>query len=103
MSAPDPVETQRGFLVYGGGPFPTSYGHELRVQESSSAEGPHVWIFIGESGTTKSMDPHLSLEEAIDLRDRLNQFISMTTARWGRKYVTAARRALARRRMEGEA
>lgn len=102
MNAPDPVETQRGFLIYGGGSFPTSYGHELRVQESSSANGPHVWIFIGESGTTKSMDPHLSLEEAIDLRDRLNQFISMTTARWGRKYVTGARRELARKRKEGE-
>lgn len=102
MSTPDPVETQRGFLIYGGGPVQTSYGHEIRVQESSAAEGPHVWLFIGESTTVQAMDPHLSLVEAIEIRDRLDQFISMTAGRWGRKYVTAARREVARRRLGKE-
>jgi len=102
LSAPDPVETQRGFLIYGGDAVETSYGHSVRVQESSSAEGPHVWLFVGESPTVKAMDPHLSLAEAIEIRDRLDQFISMTAARWGRKYVTAARREVARRRLGKE-
>lgn len=75
----------RGFLVYGGTAVNTSYGHTVRVQESSSAEGPHVWLFIGESSLPRmsAMDPHLSLADAIEIRDRLTQFIESVPERWG--------------------
>lgn len=39
---PPQEHTERGFGVYIK--MPTSYGDTVEVQESSSAEGPHVWL-----------------------------------------------------------
>lgn len=84
----------RGFLTYAGGPIRTSYGHEVRVQESSSAEGPHVWLFIGDSPTTSSHHPHLDLEQAVALRAALDQFIEGVPERWsdGQSLLDGAKR-----------
>lgn len=84
MPIPDPVETNdRGFLTYAGGPIATDYGHTITVRESSAAEGPHVWLFIGESERTEKGSPHLSLAQALMLRAALDQFIDGVPERWG--------------------
>ena len=77
----------RGFLEYGGAPIVTDRGQELRVQESSSAAGPHVWIFHDFE------EPHLSLVNAIELRERLDQFIRTVPVRWidGERMLRSAR------------
>lgn len=93
---PDAIPaSDRGFLLYGGSSVQTSRGHVVRVQESSSAEGPHVWLFTDPDG-----DPHLSLADAIEIRDRLTQFIDSVEERWGegRRYMEEARRMIAERR-----
>jgi len=80
----DPVPANdRGFLTYGGREIPTDYGHTVRVQESSSAEGPKVWLFISDSPTTEGHNPHLNLEQAIALHAALGQFIEGVPERWG--------------------
>lgn len=105
----------RGFLVYGGSPVDTSYGHVIRVQESSAASGPHVWLFI-EGGpeprppgvglrpdrTEPSVAPHLSLAQAIEIRDRLTQFIDEVPERWtrGKSLLKKAHEEVDRRRAE---
>lgn len=83
MSVSEPTPSNdRGFLTYAGGPIETSYGHTIRVQESSSASGPHVWLFIGDSPQVPGHDPHLNLEQAIALRAALDQFIQAVPERW---------------------
>lgn len=72
----------RGFLTYAGGPIRTDYGHEITVQESSAADGPHVWLFISDSPQVSGHDPHLTLEQAIAVRAALDQFIEGTAKRW---------------------
>lgn len=79
----EPVSTPRGFLTYGGGPLPSDYGHTITVRESSAAEGPHVWLFIDATEATSTQgDPHLTLAQAIALRERLSQFIDGVPERW---------------------
>lgn len=81
VGEPSP-SNDRGFLAYAGGPIETSYGHTIRVQESSAASGPHVWLFIGDSPQVPSHDPHLDLEQAVALRAALDQFIDGVPERW---------------------
>lgn len=91
----EPVASNdRGFLAYAGGPIETSYGHTIRAQESSAASGPHVWLFVGDSPTTASHDPHLDLEQAIALRAALDQFIEGVPERWenGQELLDEAKR-----------
>ncbi|MDJ0368767.1 hypothetical protein QMK19_03505 [Streptomyces sp. H10-C2] len=93
ISDPAPV-SDRGFLIYGGQPIPTSYGHTVRVQESSAAEGPHVWLFIDDSPVSDRNSPHLSLEQAIAVHAALGQFIDGVAERWedGAERVAEAKR-----------
>jgi hypothetical protein len=69
--------TPRGFGIYTQ--FRDSCGSEVRVQESSSAEGPHIWIFcknedpMWNKGTEPS--PHLTVAQARRVRDALDRFI----------------------------
>lgn len=108
----------RGFLAYAGGPIETSYGHTIRVQESSAASGPHVWLFIEQPGQTeqarppmllaggqlhqlpplppKQPAPHLNLEQAIALRAALDQFIDGVPERWtdGQAMLDEAKRVV---------
>lgn len=94
--------SDRGFLLYGGSAVVTSYGRpvEVRVQESSAASGPHVWLFIGEAGDRVPFDPHLTLADAIEIRDRLTQFIDEIPEHWtrGKKLLASAQEEVARRR-----
>lgn len=98
ISEPRP-SNDRGFLLYAGGPIATSYGHEILVQESSAAEGPHVWLFIKPPSHKSSRDPHLSLEQAVHLRAALDQFIEGVPGRWD---DGAERLAEAKRNVLGE-
>lgn len=79
---PEPTPNQRGFLTYGGPYIDTAYGHEIRVQESSAADAPHVWLFISESDQMEGYNPHLTLAQALHLREALNQFIDNVPRRW---------------------
>lgn len=90
----------RGFLTYGGSHVVTASGHPVRVQESSAASGPHCWLFIGEAPGMDSRSPHLSLADAIELRDRLTQFIDEVPSRWtrGKKFLKEAHKEVIRRR-----
>ena len=63
--------TERGFRLYGE--LMDSYGNDIRVQESSAANGPHVWIFIDAGG---DLCPHLNVAQAIEVRDALSLFIA---------------------------
>jgi len=81
VGTPKP-SSDRGFLAYAGGPIPTEYGHTIRVQESSAASGPHVWLFIGYSPRVDTCDPHLNLDQALALRAALDQFIEGVPDRW---------------------
>ncbi|WP_331764824.1 hypothetical protein [Streptomyces sp. NBC_01238] len=81
MTEPTP-SNDRGFLTYMGGPIKTSYGHTVRVQESSAASGPHVWLFISDSTQVPEHNPHLNLEQAIALRAALDQFIQGVPEQW---------------------
>jgi hypothetical protein len=95
ISDPKPAN-DRGFLSYAGGPIETDYGHTIRVQESSAASGPHVWLFVSDSKQVPGHDPHLSLEQAVMLRTALDQFIEGVADRWdgGAEMVTEAKRAV---------
>lgn len=81
MTEPTP-SNDRGFLAYAGGPIPTTYGHTIRVQESSAASGPHVWLFISDSPLVEGHNPHLDLGQALALRAALDQFIESVPERW---------------------
>lgn len=87
----EPTPNGRGFLTYGGGEIPTSYGHTIRVQESSAASGPHVWLFISGSSRVPGHDPHLSLADALRVHAALGQFIDGVPERWQHGDITLAR------------
>lgn len=94
--------TPRGFAVYAE--FTDSYGSVIRVQESSSAEGAHAWIFAEYPDATAHLtleecrklmeagfvleelaakiepSPHLNVAQARQLRDALNVFIAEAEA-----------------------
>ena len=80
------TETNRGFHIYGDDVL-TSYGHEVSVYESSSAEGPHVWLAVQRQEShgipACAAAAHLSLEQAVAIRDRLTAFIDEVPQRWG--------------------
>jgi hypothetical protein len=64
--------TERGFMIYAE--FTDTYGSSVRVQESSAASEPKVWIFCDKRGDEPA-SPHLSVEQARLVRDALNEFI----------------------------
>lgn len=61
MSDPDRKTTGRGFGIYDE--FTDTYGSQVKIQESSSAEGPRVWIFASHA----QVDQYLSQGERDDL------------------------------------
>jgi hypothetical protein len=76
---------ERGF--HGYAEFTDSYGGTVRVQESSAAMGPHCWVWsegggIPASGGTNDGSAHLNVEQAIQLRDALDEFIREAATRW---------------------
>lgn len=93
LVGPPIAYNDRGFYDYGGGPIATTYGHTVTVRESSSAEGPHVWILVNAEKALNDTDPHLSLAQAIAVRTALDQFISSVPERWtdGERHLAEAR------------
>lgn len=76
-NADEPAEyTQRGFAIYGH--ITDSRGNTICVQESSAADDSYVWLFLQPRDGEKNEDqvePHLSVEDATELRDALNRFL----------------------------
>lgn len=81
LAEPKDLGSGRGLWVYGGSEIVTRDGGNLRVQDSSSAMGPHLRFYFT-PGRNGSPQPHLSLKDVIELRDRLNQFIEKVPERW---------------------
>lgn len=70
----DRTRTERGFVIYDE--IDTSYGHTVRVQESSAAMAPHCWLFVDDSPRSPgTYSPHLTVEQAVRVRDALTAFI----------------------------
>jgi len=84
--------TERGFAIYGE--TTDSYGHGVTVQESSAATDRFVWIFVKNPPHLPECEEHrpafdakrnpracscpqahLSVEQAIQVRDALDAFI----------------------------
>jgi hypothetical protein len=70
--------TDRGFKHLE--PIKTSYGHTVRVYESSSAMRPCLWMKVDSTGSTcgdivTELRVHMTLEQAEDLRDSLDYLI----------------------------
>lgn len=76
--------SERGFISYDE--LTDSYGAQIRIAESSAASGPHCWLWT-EGGSVKGNNgsAHLSLEQAIQVRDALTAFIDEVPERWGSK------------------
>jgi hypothetical protein len=69
-------KTNRGFRIYCD--FADSYGNQVRVQESSSAEKYCAWIFC-HKGPSSNMDepsPHLTISQAKRVIRALEKFIA---------------------------
>jgi hypothetical protein len=64
--------TERGFDIYAR--ITDTYGTEIRVQESSSAEEPRVWLFV--SGENSA---HLNREQVERLIAALNVWMERET------------------------
>jgi len=77
------TETEREFHTYDE-PFNDDHGKILTVRESSSAEGPHVWLCIEPPKQHPTLfSPHLSVKQATALRDRLNAWLEEVPKYWG--------------------
>lgn len=88
MPVPDQTTiptSERGFQEYTE--FVSVYGDTVRAYESSSAMAPHVWVNIATNDPHPTHEPgkaiaHLNVEQAIQLRDALDTFISCIPERW---------------------
>jgi hypothetical protein len=79
--------SSRGFEQYGE--IETTYGHTVRVYESSAASGPHLWLktkLVAERSThalpPEEATAHLDLLQAITVRALLDEFIEGVPERW---------------------
>lgn len=76
------TKTNRGFHIYGD-PFKDSYGADISVLESSSAEGPHVWVSVKGGGINNNDgSAHLNEDQAKELIARLQTWINEIPSRW---------------------
>lgn len=80
--------SDRGFKQ--GHQIESDYGGMIRAYESSAAEGPHVWVRIEcpidlnePQGPMTDAVVHLTLENAIKLRDQLGQITTSLENDWG--------------------
>lgn len=83
-------QTSRGFYNYGS-PVETTYGEEVSLRESSAADGPHCWLYIKDGPDGRVLEDkssaHMSLAQAVAIRDRLTAFIDQVPERWGEEYA----------------
>lgn len=81
--------TQRGFHRYGE-PVICTYGTKVEVYESSSAEGPHVWLNLEcdmenlRSQKAGEGTAHLNEEQARAVIARLQTWLDEIPSRWNR-------------------
>lgn len=82
------VLSERGFVQ--GRPIPSAYGGAIKVCESSAAEAPHIWVMVhspvdlnNPSGPEQEAVAHLTLENAIRLRDQLGHLTTRMVNDWG--------------------
>lgn len=94
---PEPEYSDRGFAHWP--PVESSYGATVRVYESSAAENPHLWVNIdGDCHLSGHAEPfpglpwgkapgavsaHLTMNQARELRDRLDAAITHSEQRFG--------------------
>jgi hypothetical protein len=71
-----PQVSDRGFTSLPA--LPSTYGGEVRAYESSSAEGPHIWLNVScpedlnnRSGVMKEAVAHMTAEDAKRLGEQL--------------------------------
>lgn len=69
---PPRATTARGFAIYDE--FTDMYGGQVRVQQSSLASEPAVWIFGKNSDLGSAA--HLTVEQARRVRDALGAFLA---------------------------
>jgi hypothetical protein len=74
----------RGFQVYGT-EVHTDYGHQVSLFESSGAgKGPVCWLKVqmvdGADMPACNVGVHMTLEQAVEIRDRFDTFINEAQA-----------------------
>ena len=82
--------TSRGFAIYTE--FKDTYDQDVRVQESSSAEGRRCWIFCQKDGRDglihlgewQAYSPHLSPKQALRVARALTRFAVARRISWDR-------------------
>lgn len=65
--------TQRGFAIYGR--TRDRVGTEVRIQQSSLATEPAIWVFSDRQPSSESSALHLTVKQATALRDALTAAI----------------------------
>lgn len=82
--------SDRGFHQYGEEPVRCTYGTSVEVYESSSAEGPHVWLkLLCDSHVLSNQaagegTAHLNEAQAREVIARLQAWVDEIPSRWGR-------------------
>lgn len=79
--------SNRGFIYLDD--TTTDYGADVSIYESSSAEGPHIWLGIdqpppdhGGALQEASARAHMSLSQAEIVYAKLGRMIELTKERW---------------------
>lgn len=84
------VRGDRGFIGYGE-PVLCTYQTKIEVYESSSAEGPHVWLALRQDSrvlreaAAGEAHAHLSADQARQVIARLQAFLDDIPERWGQE------------------
>ena len=81
MSDIEITTTSRGFHQYGSS-VETTYGHDVKVYESSAASGPHVWLSIDPGVPTDVLAAHLNEVPARSVVARLQAWLDEIPTRW---------------------
>lgn len=82
------IPSERGLYTYGADPLNCTYNTRIRVYESSSAEGPHVWLALNQdserfkSAMAGEAHAHLNEQQARELIARLQTFVDDIPNRW---------------------
>ena len=88
--------SERGFVHWT--PVPTTYGHEVKVYESSAAEQACMWLAI--SPKLHGQDcgeqcAHLTYEQALEVHGRIGAWLERHRAEFARRRADAYASALA--------
>lgn len=90
-------KTERGFKFIE--PIETAYRATVGFGESSSAEAPYIWMWVeqlkprypGELDQRNGeVSVHMTIEQAVAIRDRLTKMIEFSLENWGLETVEDA-------------